>query len=181
MKVKKRLPDQAYLRECFHYDQDTGELTWQCRPRHHFRSDRIWDGWNTRFAGAKAGTPHTDGRLTVKLDKKRWVVTRLIWRIVTGKEPDEIDHRNCKNDDNRWLNLRDCSARRNSYNKPGRSAKMLPKGVKLRSNGRYQAQIANENGGKISLGTFDTPEAAHAAYREAATRLHGEFANFGHS
>lgn len=29
------------------------------------------------------------------------------------------------------------------------------------------------------LGLFDTPEAAHAAYCEAALRLHGEFASFG--
>ena len=35
------------------------------------------------------------------------------------------------------------------------------------------------NGKRIHLGVFHSPEAAHAAYCEAAIRLHGEFANFG--
>jgi hypothetical protein len=43
---------------------------------------------------------------------------------------------------------------------------------------RFQAQI-NVAGKKLSLGTFNTPEEAHAAYREAASRYHGEFANHG--
>ena len=31
----KELPVE-YLRECFHYDPETGELTWKERPLSHF-------------------------------------------------------------------------------------------------------------------------------------------------
>jgi len=41
---------------------------------------------------------------------------------------------------------------------------------------RWVAQI-NANGKKIFLGHYDTPEEAHAAYKEAALKHFGEFAN----
>ena len=44
----------------------------------------------------------------------------------------------------------------------------------------FRAVIASR-GKDVYLGCFDTPEEAHTAYCEAAIRLHGEFANFGHS
>lgn len=40
---------------------------------------------------------------------------------------------------------------------------------------KWRARIGL-NGERISLGLFSTREEAHAAYRAAAERLHGEFA-----
>ena len=40
---------------------------------------------------------------------------------------------------------------------------------------KYRAEIRNPEGKRISLGYFPTPEAAAAAYAEAAHRLHGDF------
>jgi AP2 domain len=40
---------------------------------------------------------------------------------------------------------------------------------------RFRAQITKDDK-QYHLGYFATPEAAHAAYVEAAKRLHGEFA-----
>jgi len=43
---------------------------------------------------------------------------------------------------------------------------------------KYRAKIGVGNR-RFSLGYFDTPEQAHAAYLEAAKKYHGEFANGG--
>lgn len=43
---------------------------------------------------------------------------------------------------------------------------------------RYRAHI-RVNGKRIVLGEYRTPEEAHEAYRIAAVKYHGEFANFG--
>ena len=84
----RTLPDQAYLRQCFDYDPETGILTWKTRPRSHLPNDRIWNCINSRCVGMRDG---------------------VLYR----------------------------------------------------------------------LGTYRTPEDAHAAYCKAAEELHGEWANFG--
>jgi len=50
------------------------------------------------------------------------------------------------------------------------------KGVQIAGR-RFSARIT-VNGKKLSLGRFDTAEAAHEAYVAAAKKLHGEFASF---
>lgn len=97
---------------------------------------------------------------------------RFIVNAATGTQ---VDHRNRDRLDNRRANLRECTHTQNCHNsgarKPGRF-----KGVYLeRTTGRYYAQI-RANGRRECLGTFSTAEEAAAAYDEAATRLHGEFA-----
>lgn len=54
------------------------------------------------------------------------------------------------------------------------------KGVSFapRMKNKWKASIGHNNE-KHNLGYFETKEKAHAAYCEAAVRMHGEFANFG--
>lgn len=53
------------------------------------------------------------------------------------------------------------------------------KGVYWRADmGTWRAAITIDYK-RVSLGYFDTPEQAHAAYCKAALELHGDFANFG--
>lgn len=89
-----------------------------------------------------------------------------------------VDHINGDKIDNRRQNLRSCTRAQNQMNqrpKGGlRKNKLGLKGV-CRNHGRYMANIT-ANKVQHYLGTFDTPEEAHAAYCEAAKRLHGEFA-----
>jgi hypothetical protein len=48
-------------------------------------------------------------------------------------------------------------------------------GVRRNASGRFAARIG-VNGGQISLGAFDTPELASAAYQQAREKYYGEFA-----
>lgn len=104
---------------------------------------------------------------------------RLILRPAKGLE---VDHVNGDRLDNRRANLRLCTMNENHFNLGRRADNRSGfKGVsRCVRNGRmrWQAHI-HARGRHFVLGRFDTPEAAHEAYKAAAVKLHGEFANFG--
>lgn len=174
---KLETPSQDHLRECFDYDPISGSLRWNKRPDAHFRETGGKTArhqaaiWNGRWAGKIAGSPDAEGYLTVCVDAVRYKVHRIIWKMMTGREPDEIDHQNMKVADNRWNNLRDCNHSENGRNRLGIGPL---KGVRP-IRGKFRARI-KINYKSIHLGLFDTPEDAHLAYQKASERLHGEFA-----
>lgn len=57
------------------------------------------------------------------------------------------------------------------------SARDLPKGVSGRPSGRFVASIGSL-GQQAYLGTFDTPEEAHEAYKAAHIKLHGKSSRY---
>ena len=81
--------------------------------------------------------------------------------------------------DNTVQNLRIANNNENRMNQCLRADNAAGyKGVCFRANrGHWIAQIA-VYGKHHYLGSFKTPEAAHEAYKKAATQLHGEFARF---
>ena len=169
------IPSQEYLRECFDYDPETGALTWKHRPRERFQDDGHMKTWNTRYAGKAAGARST-ASIIVGIDGELWIAARIIWRLVTGKQPDEVDHKDNDPFNNRWGNLREATSSQNKMNRRKHRGP-LPKGVGYANGGpRFFAQIS---AGDIYeyLGTFSTAEEAHAAYCRAMERLHGEWAN----
>ena len=170
------LPLQEFLAQCFVYCPLTGELTWRHRPRSHFQDDSKWKMWNTRFAGKAAGGL-SKGRRMIAIYEVRYYTSRIIWKLVTGEEPPEVDHANEDGTDERLENLRPASRGQNGWNRSTWRTNGIPKGA-YRKRGRWTSRIA-ANGILHNLGMFDTAEEAHAAYCEAARRLHGEFANFG--
>jgi hypothetical protein len=85
----------------------------------------------------------------------------------------QCDHKDENGLNNQRSNLRVATRSQNRINK---TKKEGFKGVHLvRRTGRYIAQITL-NRKCYNLGTFDTKEAAAAAYNNAAIKLHGEFA-----
>lgn len=157
---KNPLPSRDMLLSLLSYDMDSGELCWIERP-----------AWNSRKrAGDPAGTLHYNGAVQVKVKGRLYLAHRLIWKMQTGVDPDEIDHRNGVPSDNRWVNIREATRGQNCMNRGTRKAH---KGV-FAHRGRFQAQI-RANGTLEWLGYFDTPEEACAAYRKRAHEVHREF------
>jgi hypothetical protein len=105
---------------------------------------------------------------------------RLAWAIHNGDWPPldmYIDHINGIKADNRIANLRLVTPTQNQQNKAGHG--LYPKGVAWRDRieNPWLARI-RVNGTRINLGSFAAIEEAAAAYREAAIKYHGEFANY---
>jgi hypothetical protein len=158
------------LRELLEYSPETGIFLWRVKPVRRI------------CAGQVAGCDTGNGYRIIGIDGCYFLAHRLAWLYVTGSWPTkEIDHRNTIRSDNRWNNLREASTRQNFANKgPRRGSKSGLKGAIFeRRSQRWIAKIVIE--GKLNcLGTFKTPEEAHAAYMSAATRHYGEFARATH-
>lgn len=152
------------LRTLLNYDPETGIFTW--RSEH--------GNWRI---GQVAGYPDRNGTYRyrrIHLCGRIYRAHRLAWLWMTGDwPPDGIDHRNLNPKDNRWANLRAADQSQNMANQKPRAACGF-KGVK--QNGRRWHARIRKDYRYISLGSFATAEEAYAAYREAATRLFGEFA-----
>lgn len=152
------------LRELLDYNPATGIFRWRTPNRGRAKIGQSVKGWN-------AGK----GYLMVGLDFKRYYLHRLAWQYIHGESPTELDHINLDKHDNRISNLRKCNTSQNGGNVYGRGKSGF-KGVHFeKRTGRYYAAICKDYC-QIYLGTFDTPEQAHAVYAVAAKNLFGQFA-----
>lgn len=126
-------------------------------------------------AGNTAGAACRGGYRQIRMFGRLYMEHRLVWLWFFGEWPNaEIDHINGIRTDNRIENLRIASRSDNCRNRRAALAGRL-KGTTKRPRGRWKAQICVDRK-KISLGTFNTAEQAHAAYCRAATQFFGEFA-----
>ena len=115
----------------------------------------------------------------MQIDGRRYLAHRLAWFYVYGEWPRKgLDHINRDRLDNRIANLREADHAQNVQNRgPMSNNKSGFKGVFFnpRHTQPWQAQIT-ARGQYFNLGRYATAEEAHEAYKEAAARLHGEFA-----
>lgn len=163
-------PDFAFFAALFQYDPCSGLLTWR------------FNRGTRKCAGSVAGSRHRDGYQHVKVGPRTFMVHRIAWimhhraRIPDGAQ---IDHKNNLKSDNRIENLRLATDQQNKQNRPTRrTSRSGLKGATLhRASGLWAATI-KANKTRHHLGYFKTPEEAHEAYKEAAGRLHGDFARF---
>lgn len=161
---------QAYLKECFDYDPETGNLIWRERPRSHFKTRQAFES-SRRFVGRAAGA--CDRYRLVHLGKL-YGAHRLVWFWHHGRFPaGEIDHINRDGLDNRIENLRECSRTQNVWCM--RSKRQGLRGVYRTSSNRWQALI-RVDGKKRHLGCFDSEKDAALAYARAAVDHFGKFA-----
>lgn len=167
----KRLPSLERVNELFAYNPEDGLLRWRV-DRHGS------NGARTAKAGRIAGGKR-EGYVIVRVDDAQYRAHRVIFLMMTGRELAagvEIDHINGDRSDNRWCNLRVASNSQNKVNKGvRRDCASGIKGVRIRGN-RFQAVVKDGNRQR-SLGTFDSPFEAEAAFVNYAVKLHGEFAH----
>jgi hypothetical protein len=159
--MKTRLtPDR--LRELLAYNPSTGAFTWRTRRNQHVA------------AGDSAGRLHANGYIYISVDGREYLAHRLAWLHATGQWPrEQIDHIDGDRASNVLANLREVSNAVNQQNqrrarRDNKSSGLL--GVK-RNRKRWKASIQIDGKQRV-IGTFDTPEQAHAAYIEEKRRVH---------
>jgi len=156
---------QEYLKSILDYNEETGYFTWKIK-----KSANI-------VVGSIAGTLNHSGYWQIGIDKKLYSSHRLVWLFIFNSYPtSQIDHINCKKDDNRLVNLRLATPAENQWNrgKPVNNTTGF-KGVSWsKKSNKYQAQIS-KNGKKIHLGFFNSAEQASKAYKDFAKEHTGEF------
>lgn len=160
------------LCEVLDYDPGMGTFRWIRRPT----------ATCNVAVGAEAGTMDADGYRTIQLDGVRHRAHRLAWLYMHGEWPpsEDIDHVNGNRADNRIANLREARRSENVQNVGAarKDSKSGLAGVNERD-GRWRARI-RAGGERLTLGYFDSPEEAHAAYRAAKLQLHPFWAG-GHA
>lgn len=177
----KALPHQDFLRECFDYVFETGQLIWRVRPKEHFTTKRSFMMCNSRFAGKVAGHYHSrNGYLEIRFDKNLYKGHRIIYKLLTGEDPDGmLDHIDGDVSNNRIENLRCATAQENARNSGKRSQKGTAtsqyKGVNRHRNMWITTLTINDNELKI-VKKFDTELEAALCYDQLAREYYGEFA-----
>ena len=171
-----------YLRSVLHYDPETGFFTW--RERSDLPEGRARNAWNARYAGRRAGalvpSKHTT-YVTIRINNRHYRAHRLAWLYVTGEWPSgDIDHEDGDGTHNWFENLRDATRTQNNGNtrRPTNNTSGY-KGVVRSHNGKRWVAYIRINGRLLHLGTYDTPQLAHAAYTRAAKAHFGDFARPG--
>lgn len=105
--------------DLFDYNPVSGKLFWkQDLPRNLFQTDAGYKKVRTTRAGQEAcNVNKTTGYLQVVFNGKLYQVHRVIWLMVNGYWPDQIDHENRNRKDNILSNLSDVSQSKNALNR----------------------------------------------------------------
>jgi hypothetical protein len=157
------------LTSLLYYDAESGLFTWKVSRR-------------CVRAGDRAGRQHINGYRHIKIDQETHCEHRLAWFYCYRKWPqDTIDHKDGEKNNNKIGNLREATKSQNQFNR--KAAKRNRTGFKgvswCNTRNKWRATIVAHGVWK-NLGVFERPEDAHAAYRDAALELHGEFARSDH-
>lgn len=158
------------VRQCFELDGSTGVLRWINVSKYH--KGKI---------GKVAGNPvkNHSGKYywVINWNGKKYKRGHLVYLMTHGvKAYPVIDHINGNSLDDRPTNLRAATVIQNAWNHKSRKRRMqLPMGVRVnKSSGKYAARISYFNK-LVTIGTYETPELAQAAYLNKRKELYGDF------
>lgn len=166
MKQQKPLPPITKLKEYLSYAPTTGVIQWVKSP-----ANRVKDN-------DKVGCKAKNGYLKFEFKGKQLYCHRVAFALHYGHWPNnQIDHINGIRDDNRILNLRECSSMENSRNsKAPTTNKSGIKGVTRHKDTSKWCAFIHHNRKKYHLGIFDNYDDAKFAVMESRELFHGEFA-----
>ena len=180
------LPAQDVLHQLLSYDPDTGRLRWKPRDVSWFKDTATRSAehnaaqWNSANAGKPAldclsGNGYREGKLFGVPAKAH----RVIWKMLHGTEPAQIDHENHVRSDNRAKNLNAATYGTNTRNQSIRSdnASGVTGVYWISRESKWCASI-RINRRSIQLGTFHQFDDAVAA-RKAAEIEYGFHRNHG--
>lgn len=166
------------LSDLLDYNPETGLLRWKSRPVSMFKTQRSQRVWNSKHAGKTAiNYINVKGYRCGSLFGKQVRAHRVIWELVTGEIPVEVDHEDGNPSNNRWVNLRNVTPTQNSKN-----SKRYSNNVSGTTGVYYNGHswIANIclSGKTRYLGSFLTIDAAISA-RKVAEITHNFHKNHG--
>lgn len=163
--------DRELALSVFSYDPATGELRWRDSPNPRAPSGSLA---GCVSLAKRARTPYR----VVRLRGKMYFAHRIVFAMMSGAVPHEIDHINGDGLDNRWCNLRECTKGQNNANmRKRRGTRSGFKGVSFYKLGlkNWRARITVD-GREKTIGYFETEELAAQAYLDESKKHFGEFA-----
>lgn len=145
------------LHRLFSYNPDTGHLKWRVTSS------------PTGAVGSIAGSIKPSGYVVVCIAGRYYRAHRIAYAMHYGAWPQgEVDHINRKRDDNRALNLRDCTRTENSLNRGLHTNNRSGfRGVAFDQRRQLWMASIKVSGRTIFLGRYSTPELAAEQYEKA--------------
>lgn len=167
------------LRKIVRLDAATGKLYWLERPATMFKCQADANKWNTKWPGKPALDNDLFGYKIGKIFNCSYRAHRVVWALVHGEWPNEIDHINHNRSDNRPENLRNVTRKSNNKNISSNGANTSGRmGVAWsKVSGRWRAYIM-VSGRQRHLGLFHAFEDACNA-RMLAEARYGYHPNHG--
>lgn len=152
----------------FDYNAATGEVT-----------RRVTVGYQAKAGDIAGYTAGADPHLRIGIAGKLYLLHRVIWLMVYGEWPGEVDHINGDASDNRLVNLRDVTHEENGRNQRLRSNNQSGAlGVCWHKGSRKWRAVIVVNNKQIHIGMFADKVDAMAA-RKSAEKKYGFHNNHG--
>lgn len=105
------------LCKLLNYNKNSGKLYWNYRSRGMFKRHCDYVDWNKKWANKEAGSLSDKGYVKIKIGNKSYFAHRLVWLMVYGEYPLQVDHINRDKKDNRLSNLQNSNPKHNTRNK----------------------------------------------------------------
>lgn len=171
----KPLPDQNLLKACLDYDPLTGVLLWKHRPEWTFPLQKgrtpshIANAWNAAWAGKPAmASILKNGYMHGAFNGETHYTHRIIWKLVYGYDPIDIDHDDGNRANNILTNLFNRTRSNNLKNRKlsGNNSSGYH-GVSFSKRHNLWQAVIYDNKRRIHLGWFKDLNDAVAARKQA--------------